>query len=469
MLNKIIIGGGPCGLTLAWYAAKNEQHVVVVEREKELGGCHRVKRVNGQFTEHAPRLYSSSYVNFVALLKDMNLKFEEFFTPYNIGLSHMTGNAFHNLNWMDAIHITSALLYFLFWGTFPGTVLDFAEKHNMTKTSMEYLDRLCRLTDGAGIEKYSMFQFMQLVNQQGLHGLFQPKVPMERLFESWKKKLEETGFVTFVTGQKVSSVVKEGDRVLAVMLDSGEIIEAEEFVLAIPPVSVRALIENGPCQDAFMGSFTTFSDWVNETEYGDYISITYRWKDKLSLPNVWGFPSPEWGVAFIVTTDYSSGVEEESQTIISTSITKPNSVSTYTSKTAQESSADEMVVEVFRQLQSFFPGLLPPYDGALMCPNLYREEGTWESKDGSFVASGRLTNPFLKAQSDMYLNLSTVGSHNGHSKYAFTSMESAISNAMHFMGEPVHSALTAREMCAWLVIGLCTGTVLLNTSLRSKS
>ena len=52
MNNIIIIGGGPCGMTLAWLLAKNNINVTLIDKNSSLGGCHRVTRQNNLFSEH---------------------------------------------------------------------------------------------------------------------------------------------------------------------------------------------------------------------------------------------------------------------------------------------------------------------------------------------------------------------------------------------------------------------------------
>ena len=57
MYDYIIVGAGPTGLTLALYLAKLNKKIIVIEKENTIGGIHRVKRENGLFTEHGPRIY----------------------------------------------------------------------------------------------------------------------------------------------------------------------------------------------------------------------------------------------------------------------------------------------------------------------------------------------------------------------------------------------------------------------------
>ena len=65
----VISGGGPAGLGLAQCCSSILGiKILLIEKEKILGGCHRVNRVkyNNEdlFTEHGPRIYSSTYKNF---------------------------------------------------------------------------------------------------------------------------------------------------------------------------------------------------------------------------------------------------------------------------------------------------------------------------------------------------------------------------------------------------------------------
>ena len=50
----IIIGGGPCGLTIAYYLSKmyttSVNNILLIDSNENLGGCHRVKRVGSLFS-----------------------------------------------------------------------------------------------------------------------------------------------------------------------------------------------------------------------------------------------------------------------------------------------------------------------------------------------------------------------------------------------------------------------------------
>ena len=83
----VIIGGGPTGLTVAYYLNKMGKKCCLIDMNESLGGCHRVKRVNGLFTEHGPRIYSDTYVNFMKMMKEWGYKFQDLYTEYNFQIS----------------------------------------------------------------------------------------------------------------------------------------------------------------------------------------------------------------------------------------------------------------------------------------------------------------------------------------------------------------------------------------------
>jgi protoporphyrinogen oxidase len=84
----IIIGGGVAGLAFANEAIKKypEANIKIFEKDKTLGGCHKVdrKKFNEEyyFCEHAPRIYINNYINFINLLKSMKLDFYKLFGKY---------------------------------------------------------------------------------------------------------------------------------------------------------------------------------------------------------------------------------------------------------------------------------------------------------------------------------------------------------------------------------------------------
>ena len=416
-MDYIIVGGGPCGLTCALHLSQMKRKVLLIERTNSLGGCHRVLRTeDGLFTEHGPRIYSSTYRNVNEILNLIGTSWDETFVPYNFNFSKIQGKSFGNFSRRELAILTNEFLSFLlfFRENRNESVEHFASRHNFSSSSLDYMDRMCRLTDGAGADRYSVFQFLQLVNQNMFGRLYQPKKPNDQhLFKLWGEKLKKNG-VKILLNSQVESVVNN-----TVYTNQG-VFTARKILLCIPPKPFLTLSKN-----VVIGSSTLFeaynksiniSAWVERNSYSIYIPITFHWRAKHDLTKVWGFPSDDWGVAFIVLSDYMNKVEDGYSVVISTCITRVNTVSNTIGKTALECNEEELVSETFRQLKVSFPDL-EPYDKTVV----YNKD-----LDTAYVATSNEPYLPMNVAKDVYY----IGTQNGRTFYSFTSMESAVTNAL---------------------------------------
>ena len=74
-----VVGGGPCGILTATLLASKGKSVILFQKG-ELGGSHRVDWVGQYFTEHGPRVYTSAYVNYIQILRYLNLDFYDYYS-----------------------------------------------------------------------------------------------------------------------------------------------------------------------------------------------------------------------------------------------------------------------------------------------------------------------------------------------------------------------------------------------------
>jgi len=202
-------------------------------------------------------------------------------------------------------------------------------------------------------------------------------------------------------------------------------------VLAIPPKAFIPIFNNSSSivKNSF-GDYNAFMTYVNNTAYIDYISITFHWHTQLKLDKVYGFPKSEWGIAFIVLTDYMKFEQQQSKTVISAAITLTDRISSHIGKTANQCiDTVELIDETLAQLRLAFPSLPVP-DMTLISPGVYYDEISkkYKCKDTAFISTSG--QPFMPYQSSSIRNLYTVGTHTGKHTYSFTSMESAVSNSV---------------------------------------
>jgi hypothetical protein len=467
MYDYVVIGGGPTGLTLAWYLAKHNKTVLVIEREATLGGCHRVSRVvenreqseEGYFTEHGPRIYETSYRNFINLLTDMGTDFYDLFVPYKYTRTSAGRQSLSHFSPRETILLASQFARLLInpRAGAETTVYEFMTQHNFSSASIDYADRLCRLTDGADATRYTLLEFLQLVNQRALYQIYQPRQANDRaLFAVMRQALELTGRVTILTGTEVKSLVSnelvrsgpkvsgDGLKIVGLNLSTGPMPVTGTVLVAIPPVHLYALLQRSfdnsgsfipidiqikrELDDVFIPeSYASFKQWVEETKYLTYLPVSFHWHEKLDLPKLWGFASTSsWGIVWNVLSDYFDPAEPLSKTLISSCVTRPEAKSEFTGRSANESTEEEIIAESFRQLSQSFAQAgkaLPAPDRAFLSPEFSKNR----TPDSAFVLTPA---GFLPAQSRLFSNLYSVGTHNGKSPIDFTSMESAVANAI---------------------------------------
>lgn len=407
---NVIVGAGPSGLAVAWELSKAGEPCLVVDREAEIGGCHRVRRTEqDQFREHGPRIYLSGYVNTRQWFQDMGLNYDSFFVPYHFTISSIGGQTLWSLTWWERLRLAQGFLQFMIKSTKTQTIGEFMQHYNFTPESQHYIDRLCRLTDGAGADRYTLHHFYQILNQNVLHQIYQPKKATDvEMLPAIHSALEKQG-VQFKLDTPITDIQKTTD---GFALNDGQI-RAKRVILALPPQNTLPLLKN--FKNAF-GPYNELSAWTQATAYITYIPVTFHWPTEIALADRHGFPASDWGVVYIVLSEYFGGT-----TLVSAAITLPDAKSTVTGKTVNETSdSAELKSEVFRQLD---------FDGeplALLSPGVWHDGVKWQTKDVAYVDTAPGYFPVRSSVPGLF----AVGTQNGNSNYDFTSMESAVSNAL---------------------------------------
>lgn len=442
---NIVIGGGPTGLTIALYLSELGEKVCLIDKNSSLGGCHRVTRVDNYFTEHGPRIYSSAYRNVHTVLEKIGTSFDKVFTPYLFNIASIQNQTLGVFTWREKLLIGNEL-----WKFTLGlnkhqlkhtSVASFAKQHNFSMEAQDYMDRLCRLTDGAESERYNMLEFIQLINQNFFYRLYQPRVPNDKgLFSTWEEVLVKNGVdimkntdVKTYEYDKHDKTNNENGGFYTTILTDGKKLTCKNLFLCIPPTHFTQIAPEYILYTYSNENNIDIREWTQFNKYINDIPVSFHWNKLLKLPKVWGFPKTEWGVAFIVLSDYmdaDNNFDNKRNTVITTCITIQDKKSNVTGKTMYESNQEELIAEVFRQLKISFPEL-PNYDKAIIHPTVKYKDNKWVEDDQAYVETYK--SQFIPASSSVYENHYFVGTQNGRSYYRFTSMESAVTNAMYLL------------------------------------
>ena len=433
MYDLIIIGSGPAGLTFATLANEEIENkkILIIDKDKTIGGCHKVNRQLFEkefyFSEHGPRVYMGNYINLKFILNKIGIKFRDLFEKYKYGILDtiidiLKKNIF-TIN--EVLSLTKEFLLFSFNSDYAinKSLINYLNKNKFTNKAKEYLDKLCHIIDGGNINRISLNTFLEIINECMLYAFYQPKLPNdEELFKIWynylkKKKIE------FKLNTKVIGVnYEDNKKIISVRTEYGYL-KSKKVIFAIPPENLISIINKN--------NNLKLLNYNDNTEYNEYISITFHWNYKFDIDNIDGLlvNNSSWGIISIILSDYMKFKEHNSKTVISCSITLVNNKSTNINKTPNECNKNELINETFKQLNEIYNNYLP--NPTLSFLNNYYKNGKWISNETAYIKTYNTDYIPFKIDENLY----TLGSHNGKAKVHFTSMENAVSNAIYLYND----------------------------------
>lgn len=428
--DTIIIGAGPAGLAFANYATKHKpnQSVLIIEKDSVIGGCHKVNRKRYKdsyyFCEHGPRVYLGNYVNFFSLLKSMNLNFNDLFIKKYSLLNIINKSVFKDqiLSFMELLKLTRDFIIIIFDNKhgINLSMYDYMKLNDFSEEAIKNIDFLCSSFDGGDSKKISLNSFISTTIQTLLYSTYIPRRPNdEALFNYWRRYLEMKK-VQFSLNSYISEIIPKGDKIDAIVLNDGTKIKGKNFIFAVPPSN---LIKIKGMKDAF----DITDDYVNSTEYHEYISLSFHWdyelklEDDASLFNI----KTEWLLIPYNMSELMKFKELKSKTVISCAVVSTNTKGRVIDKTAKECNEEELINEVYEQLRFIYKNIPRP---TLAFVNNEKKEGKWISNETAFIKVPKYD--YLDFSSKKYRNIYCLGTHNGKQKNSFTSLESAISNSI---------------------------------------
>ena len=464
----VIVGAGPAGLALAHTSSSIYRRILIIDKELEIGGCHRVKRnSDGMFTEHGPRIYLSIYYNFFNLMNEMGLKVEDVFVNYKYSFYDVaTSKILPSYTFYEIMMFSLTYLIYIFNDDYgkDTSLYEYLRGYGYSLKVIDIFDRMCRFTDGGNVYTYSLNKILKLTDNAALLKIYQPKAPLDTtLFSIWKKFLSNRG-VDFKLGNEITDYEINNNNIELITLNTGEKIKCSKVVFAVPPVALLNIIKyEGQLRNAF-GNYYDIERWAEKTKYIDYISITFHFKEKLKLPYINGLSlDTDWGIGLINLSDFMDNVDKVESgysVVLSAAVSICDKISKFTYKKANECNADELIKEVHRQIkESLFSELSDDYT-AIVNPNNYYNvhKNKWECTDNAyFNVYNEKYIPFNSSINNLY----NLGTHNGRSYINYTTIESAVSNAISLAGElypevqskyTIYRGISGKNIIMWIII-----------------
>ena len=428
MTNYTIIGSGPSGIVTAILLTKLGHKCILIDRNTSIGGCHRVDRVENYFSEHGPRIYQKNFVNFIEFLLLLDIDFHKIFKKYKYSFPVGITELFKLMTIRESIILFFSYTRFIINPSHfeKITVKDLLNKYNYSKKVKNYFDKICKLTDGAGINKFTCYELFQLLNQGIVSDIYEPKYPNdEMLWKKIKNKMNKLG-IKVISNTSILQILKKfnTNKVNFIITDKGEYIHVKNLICAIPPYNLFKILSNSDkeIKNNFM-RYNELEEYVYDTNYIPYLSFTMHWDKKIKIKEIWGNGFGEWGIIWINMSDYF----KDNKTLLSCSIVELNTKSNYTNKTVNETlTINKLLEESYRQVNNVLD--IPHPDKIIMNKAVKKSSAGWETDDTAYIKTVNSFNfPFIGKIDNLY----SLGCHNETSNYAFTSIESAVVNSIN--------------------------------------
>jgi hypothetical protein len=330
---------------------------------------------------------------------------------------------------------------------------DFMKSNNFTENAFKYTDRFVRLSDGGDITKISLNSYLQLINEAIIYTPCQPRLPNdEGLFNVWKNYLN---YVDFKFNTAINKIEKNENGIIKLTSVDNKTFLTRRLIIAIPPTNLYKILQNSSEE---LRTINDLAEYSEKTEYNEYISITFHWNfeiKELKDINESLINDTDWGIIKIILSNYMKFKERNSKTVISCNASYLDRKSKFLNKTANEcKDKNQVIYEIYRQLKEIYPTLPIP---TLAFINNYYDNGNgkWKSGETAFIKTVNYNHLKNDKLSD---NIYILGTHNGNAKVHFTSIESAVSNAIALINKiydkdyPIKKAFTIKDLIMLIIV-----------------
>jgi len=417
-----IFGGGPTGITVALLLAESGHDVTLVEREKTLGGCWRVEWVDGLFTEHSPRVLSSSSPNFFAILKHIGIIVEdETVETYKNGRLGLISQLYNNLELSDMVKLFISLISNSVSRN-ELTVEEWLSQNNITEKGKKII-RVLTIALQTTSENTMMKDFLSIF--WSIDTKFLQFKDHEKWITTVYNYLRSLPNVTIMTEYYLDSIHTNKDENINTQTvsdvsikktgssddDIGITLDANNYILAMPPIALLNVLERSDID--VKNNWKTFS-WIKEwAEKSHYYSFGFQlhFDKKIKYKSDWcASCMGDWNIIMLEDSKYQTNGASKDKSIISVlscTIVDGNAYSNHLGKTVHELDKDDVVNEAWRQIKEHTginnePIRTTVYDGVV------KVDGNWTSKDTAFC---RTKHGFLNQMGKLN-NLFSVGPHN---------------------------------------------------------
>lgn len=397
-MKYIIVGSGPCGLSLAYTLVQNGHYVELIERDAILGGSWNSQWIEDKYwSENAPRvipkdlLTSSHFLDFLSEIGMYDGDFDPVYGSFFQTLTKLSVFFLRYLSPSDMLIITIAIVRYTLFDS-DKTLQEWLDSTNMSKNGKKTIKTFSILVNAHPRDThvndfFTLFSnipppnFIQFKDPNRWHELVESKIKNKAQIykntELIRINSNESRITDIITTNKKTGEVKihKGDR----------------YILAIPPPALITLLSN--CNVWVKNNWRGYDwlkNWCDKTYYiGFGFQLHFRENNKTIPTEFCWSCHGDWNIIIEPVSDWLNTKTKDPlvNSVWSCCITDMSAKSTHTGKTADESSKEEILTECMRQINAKLgDGMIKPYK-TTYSEGLYRKNNKWMSKNVGFTRS----------------------------------------------------------------------------------
>jgi hypothetical protein len=381
----LIVGGGPTGLALSTMLSQTDATIALIEKDAQLGGCWKVDWVDdAYYSEHSPRVMTTTYSKFKNLLRIYNIKFD--YEPVYKDTLAVHKALLSKLSIMDVLKLISGLIISRFFET-ADTVEDFMRHLSTSGAEAMYTLSVALANIPSKVMMQDVFNEMYSYHGQFVH----LKNPY------WYDVIETnlSSRVDFRKGFDVQSI-NEVEGIYIVNTNKGSF-KTRELILATPPFALVEILKNS--DRVIQNNWGDFNHLTALSLEGSYHSIGFQlhFDKDIMFPKRWcEYCEGDWNIIILPVSNYLDTFTKDTniKTVWSGCIVDQSKYSKRLGKKVHECTLEEIQHEIMKQLGIPQPTVFTFTEGLKLSNGKYisRDTGFVRSKEGILNSTGNLAN-----------------------------------------------------------------------------
>lgn len=428
-----IIGAGPTGLALAYYARKRNpgSKITLIEKNKNVGGAWNDTWTDSYFTHHSPKVISSAYVNTFELWRDAGIRktFLQHHEPIRIVTMFN-----QNTTWSDKLCVSYFYTLYTFGVNYKSTTVSYLT-NQLSIQGKHVFEQFCVLLDGVSPDILTLDELFGSFDQTFFYSLYQMKYASDTkevgYSTQWLRVLRENK-INVILNTPIDSIRIIENKLYVNFVNEFDTLSSiipTQVLLAMDSLSTQRLLSNSSAD--IQTNWDAWNKLQLKLMHGVYtsLSIQLHYKHLVSSIKIPDRVRLGFCTEFGIVCDRLPATISDLD-IISCSILNMNKYSTALKKYVYECTPDEIKQEVSRQLTRCIPNLISytPTKITIGHDSIWSETRGW-----SFTSSAtartivNVIKPYGKRS-----DIAIIGSLNKR-RFKATTMESAVeSAALHF-------------------------------------